>query len=119
MTRLSKFSLAALGGVTVLMLAVPAEAATGSPKFYASIDDLRRYCERVEEPFWKKKRNYGCGQFICSEGVCQVRKSSPPKKLYPLYTLRRGDGGHSDNGGVHGGSNGGNSNSSSSAGGPN
>ena len=45
MTRLSKFSLAALGGVTVLMLAVPAEAATGYSKFYASIDDLRRYCE--------------------------------------------------------------------------
>ena len=89
MTRLSKFSLAALGGVTVLMLAFPAQAATGPSKFYASIDDLRRYCIRLEEPFWKKKRNYGCGQVLCSDGVCQVRQSTPKQKLYPFYSLRR------------------------------
>ena len=116
MTRFSKLSLAALGGVTVLMLAVPAEAATGHSKFYASIDDLRRYCERLDEPLWKKKRNYGCGQFICADGVCQVRKSSPPKKTYPQHSLRPGDGGKSDNGGVRGGGSNGGSNSSSASG---
>jgi hypothetical protein len=84
MTKLSKFSLAALGGVTVFMLAGSADAAIGSSKFRASLDELRRYCERLDEPFWQLKRRYGCGdQVECASGHCQHR----------VYVRLRGDDG--------------------------
>ncbi|MGE0240486.1 MAG: hypothetical protein AB7F09_00470 [Parvibaculaceae bacterium] len=124
MNRFSKVSLAALGGVTVLMLAVPADAAVGRSKFHASVNELRRFCERIDEPFWRLKRNYGCGdEIVCSGGSC-VREYSPPRRQPPpLYSLRRGDGGNggggSTRGGNEGGGGGGTSSGRGSAGGPN
>lgn len=122
MNRFSKVSLAAFGGVTVLMLAVPADAAVGRSKFHASINELRRFCERIDEPFWRLKRNYGCGdEIVCSGGSC-VREYSPPRRQ-PLFSLRRGDGGNggggSTRGGNEGGGGGGTSSGRGSAGGPN
>jgi hypothetical protein len=98
MTRLSKFSLAALGGVTVFMLAGSADAATGSSKFRASLDELRRYCERLDEPFWQLKRSYGCGDKVeCASAHCQYRYKR-------VYVRLRGDDGkeRSDNPGNRG-----------------
>ena len=71
MTKFStpKLSLAALSGVAVLMLvasaAVPAAASTGSSKFRATPEELRRHCWRIDETFWMSKRRYGCGEIFC------------------------------------------------------
>lgn len=135
MTKLSKLSLAALGGVTVLMLAVPADAAIGRSKFRASVDEIRRYCERLDESFWKKRHWYGCGDKLgCRDGSCVIVKKLPPPPP-PTYQPPRfyslgGKGGQKDGGGdpgtKAGGNNdggndngGGNQGSSSAAGGPN
>jgi len=96
----SKLSLAALSGVAVLMLvasaAVPAAASTGSSKFRATPEELRRHCWRIDETFWMSKRRYGCGEIFCRAGECRRRQV-----VYEQPVLRKGDGG---NGGV--GSNG-------------
>lgn len=125
MTKLSTFSLAVFGGVSVFMLAVPADAATDRVKFRASVDEIRRYCERLDEDFWYTKRTYGCGSKIgCVSGNCAVREP-PPRRRHqpPVFVLEEGGKRGGDTGSVSGGDRGGSSNSSSrggsSAGGPN
>jgi hypothetical protein len=125
MHSLSKFSLAALGGAGMLMLAAPVDAATGYSKFHASVKEVRRFCERFDEPFWKKRRNYGCGdRLVCAGGDCIVRSLPPPPHWRDpalLFSLEKpGDGGNDGGGSVRGGPNGGGgSNARGSAGGPN
>jgi|GEM_PF-5634683 len=124
MNTLSKFSLAVFGGVSVLMLAVPADAATNRVKFRASVDEIRRYCEKIDKDFWHTKRSYGCGKVGCVSGNCtaELRKLPPPPPPPPLYARESGgkgggEGGNANAGGDRGGGN--DSGSSSSAGGPN
>lgn len=129
MNMLSKFSLAAFGGVTLLMLAAPADAAISRSKFNASMDEVRRYCHRIDEDFWVTKRRYGCGDKIgCTSGACRVYSPPPPPPPPnyppPLAKARggdNGDGGKKGGGGNDGGDggNGGQGGSSSAAGGPN
>jgi hypothetical protein len=102
-TNHSKFSLAALGGVTLLMLDAPAYAAVSHSAFQASPEQIRRYCDRLDEDFWRAKRSYGCGEkILCMNGECRVHRP------LPLYVLRPQDeggkgggngGGRGDNGG--------------------
>lgn len=126
MNKLSTFSLAVFGGVSVFMLAVPADAATDRVKFSASVDEIRRYCERLDEDFWYTKRTYGCGSRIgCVSGNCTVRE--PPRRRRhqpPVFVLeeggkRGGDTGSVNGGGGRGDGNGSSSRGGSSAGGPN
>jgi hypothetical protein len=126
MNKLSKFSLAVFGGVSVLMLAVPADAATGRVKFRASVDEIRRYCERLDEDFWRTKRTYGCGNKVgCYGGNCTAdAPKRPPPPPPPLFARDSGGKRGGDTGGVNGGDGGGgdgngSSRGSSSAGGPN
>ncbi|WP_119269874.1 hypothetical protein [Taklimakanibacter deserti] len=131
MNKLSKFSLAVFGGVSVLMLAVPADAATGRVKFRASVDEIRRYCERLDEDFWRTERTYGCGNKVgCYGGKCTAKFRSPPPPPPPPPPLFArdgsgngggGQGGQTAGGGRGDGNSNGNSNGrgSSSAGGPN
>lgn len=129
---LHQVSLAALGGVTALMItismAAPAEASTGRSKFRASPEDLRRHCWRIDETFWKSKRRYGCGDVVrCAEGMCVKIAEVPPPPPPPPPQLKRELGKNGDGGGGGGGR--GNDNrdsgkkggggSSSAAGGPN
>ena len=104
MTKFStpKLSLAALSGVAVLMLvasaAVPAAASTGSSKFRATPEELRRHCWRIDETFWMSKRRYGCGEIFCRAGECRRRQV-----VYEQPVLRKGDGGNGNGGeGSHG-----------------
>jgi hypothetical protein len=103
MTRFSKFSLAALGGATVFTLASPADALTVS-RFRASIDEVRSYCERIDESFWKKRKLYGCGdQLGCNDGNCKmIKEEPPPRRRPPLTTVQRRDLGGKGNGGDNG-----------------
>lgn len=140
MTKFSlhKVALAAFGGVAALMIVVataaPADASTGSSKFRASPEDLRRHCWRIDETFWKSKRRYGCGDVVrCAEGTC-VKISTvklPPPPPPPPPQLKREPGKNGDGGGGNGGGRGNNNRdggkkggesgggSSSAAGGPN
>lgn len=122
----SKFSLAAFGGVTLLMLAAPADAAISRSKFNASMDEVRRYCHRIDEDFWVTKRRYGCGDKIgCADGACRVYSPPPPPPppTYPPPLAKAHDGGGNGNGGKDsgGGNEGGDGGQggSSAAGGPN
>lgn len=119
MTKLAKFSLAALGGVGMLMLAMPADAAVGRSKFRASVDEVRRYCERLDESFWKKKTWYGCGDKVgCKNGSCViVRSPPPPPPVYDPPRLYSEGGKGGKNGGDRGTSAGGNNSSGGDAGG--
>jgi uncharacterized membrane protein YgcG len=125
MNMLSKFSLAAFGGVTLLMLAAPADAAINRSKFNASMDDVRRYCHRIDEDFWRTKRSYGCGEKItCTSGSCRayIPPPPPPPPTYPPPQAKDGGGnghGGKKGGGGNDGGDGGQGGSSSSAGGPN
>jgi hypothetical protein len=122
MTKLSKFSLAVFGGASMLMLAMPADAATSRVKFRASFDEIRRYCDRIDVDFWWTKRTYGCGGIGCASGDCVAtvpKKPPPPKYPPPLYAQDRGGKGGGDQGGPSaggGGGNGGGNGSSSAAG---
>lgn len=126
MNTLSKLSLAALGGLTVLMVAGSADAATGRYKFRASIDEVRRYCERIDEDFWRSKRNYGCGEKIgCVSGSCRAftPPPPPPPPTYqpPTAFFKKGGGNGPDGGKKAGGGDngGGGKGGSGAAGGPN
>ena len=122
MNKLTKLSFAALGGITVLMLAVPADAAIKRTRFSASMDELRRYCMRIDEDFWRAKRSYGCGDKIgCTSGSCRVFKEPPPPPPNCTYCVRKDGGGNgSDGGKKSGGNDGGDGGQgSSAAGGPN
>lgn len=137
---LQKVSLAALGGAATLMIlvsaSVPANASTGSSKFRASPEELRRHCWRIDETYWKTKRRYGCGEVgRCTEGACVKTKivklpPPPPPPQPPTAQREPGKNGDGGNGGARAGGNGnggkkgggGSSNgggSSSAAGGPN
>lgn len=123
MNKLTKLSFAALGGITVLMLAVPADAAIKRSRFSASMDDLRRYCMRIDEDFWRAKRSYGCGDKIgCTNGNCRVFKEPPPPPPPNCtYCVRKDGGGNGNDGGKKGGGNDGGDGGrgGSAAGGPN
>jgi hypothetical protein len=101
MNRFSKFSLAALGGATVILLTSSADAAVVS-RFRASIDEIRHYCERIDESFWKKRNLYGCGDKLgCKDGNCKMVKEEPPPRR-PPPTVQRRDRGGKGNGGDNG-----------------
>lgn len=124
MNNLTKISLAALGGITVLMLAAPADAAIKRSKFNASVDEIRRYCERIDQDFWLAKRSYGCGVKIgCTSGSCRVYTPPPPPPppTYPTPRLltRDGGGNGSDGGKKGGGNDNGGGGQGSSSSGPN
>jgi uncharacterized membrane protein YgcG len=125
MNNLTKISLAAFSGIAVLMLAAPADAAIKRSKFNASMDELRRYCHRIDEDFWRVKRTYGCGEKIgCTNGSCRVYTPPPPPPpptYWPPRLLTRDGGNGGDGGKKGGGDNGGDGGGqgSSSAGGPN
>lgn len=103
MTRFSKFSLAALGGATVIMLTSSADAMTVS-RFRASIDEVRLYCERIDESFWKKRNLYGCGEKLaCGDGSCRVVVERRPQRRPPVRHRDPGGKGGPDGGGDNGG----------------
>jgi hypothetical protein len=116
MTTLSKISLAAFGGLAVLVLAGQADAAIDRRKFQASPDELRRYCHRIDQDFWRLKRTYGCGETIsCVSGNCRVWSPPPPPppSNYPPRLFSRDGGANGEGGkgagGAGGGGNGGGS----------
>jgi uncharacterized membrane protein YgcG len=119
MTTLPKISLAALSGLAVLVLAGQADAAVDRRKFQASPGEIRRYCERIDQDFWRAKRSYGCGEKIrCTNGNCRVWSPPPPPpppnyppRLFSLDGDEHGEGGKT--GGGTGGGRGGGSGSGS------
>jgi hypothetical protein len=124
MTTLSKITFAALGGMTVLILAGQADAAIDRRKFQASPSEIRRYCERIDQDFWRVKRTYGCGDKIgCVDGNCRVYTipPPPPPPNYPPALTHGGDGGGGGNkaAGDNGGNGGGGGKGGSSAAGGN
>jgi hypothetical protein len=108
MTKLTTISLAAFGGMTVLVLAGSAYAAVDRTTFQASPNELRRYCERIDQNFWRAKRTYGCGDKVgCASGNCRIYKEPPPPpppRYPPPRFLTRDGGGNGGDGGKEGGS---------------
>lgn len=67
----------------LVSLTAQSQAMMTADEFLASITEMKRICRVLNEPFYTKRYNYGCGKYVCKGRKCHAKRKPPRRPNDP------------------------------------